>query len=800
MRRAHGIHAPVLLTLGLVALGITGCGGSYSGDGGGGQSVSESAPDGSASNMQDLFANQVQPNLSTCRTCHVSGAAADVEDGRDFRLTKNPSEDLDNLRSSWERLGGNNPTSRILLMASGQEPHTGGTLWPEGGQAYQSMSLLLMCFDDPEGCPELLADAGDGETPQEQRPLLGSSRGGHAWFDFCEGKDDSAELPADPRSLVQPGVSDGKAVHFNAYWKDCHAYPDRVDEQPHPQTCGELLASAQRGADLMKGLGQPGSGHFFSASSGSGGLFSVSAEAYNKLWRQWGLNQRPEQFDRLVAERFGLPWTGKRNPYPLPGEDPNETNGGSGQLPASMTQIRDEQGNWTGEIGLTCHGCHSGEIGSPEDGEGLGYVFGAGNSDADIGVTSRDLALADAPAMGVFSLFGAARGTNNAAFFNIAALGGMRPSNLLGILTSGSNASGDTPPWWNVGHRPLKFWDGLFPSDATRVDMAFYTPLGQRGAQDWVKANAQDADKWIMSLKSPKYPMDIDEELARQGAILFHNKNLWAENLENPVPEPAGGNGSCAGCHGAYSPRFVHNSEYLETPALEGVASYVVPKAIIGTDPARVDTHNEAVSQGLSNTFIGYPSTHGTDEDCGAQTRASSRGDRKPGYLAPPLYGIWASAPYLHNGSVPTVWALLKPSDRPDLWRRVSKPAPEGLEGDVVMGFDTNLQRAYDQERLGWDYETMSCGNGTVRYLQCNPQHPSRDPLFQRTLQVAYDNLLLAWNLGNATVLGQWTRRQINNRKIYNTHMYSQGNEGHAFTSVLTDAERRALIEYLKTL
>ena len=42
--------------------------------------------------------------------------------------------------------------------------------------------------------------------------------------------------------------------------------------------------------------------------------------------------------------------------------------------------------------------------------------------------------------------------------------------------------------------------------------------------------------------------------------------------------------------------------------------------------------------------------------------------------------------------------------------------------------------------------------------------------------------------------------QQIENRKVYNTHLYSQGNQGHAFTAVLTDAERRALIEYLKTL
>ena len=44
------------------------------------------------------------------------------------------------------------------------------------------------------------------------------------------------------------------------------------------------------------------------------------------------------------------------------------------------------------------------------------------------------------------------------------------------------------------------------------------------------------------------------------------------------------------------------------------------------------------------------------------------------------------------------------------------------------------------------------------------------------------------------------TQQDIENRKIFNTHLYSQGNQGHDFTAVLNDAERRALIEYLKTL
>jgi len=55
----------------------------------------------------------------------------------------------------------------------------------------------------------------------------------------------------------------------------------------------------------------------------------------------------------------------------------------------------------------------------------------------------------------------------------------------------------------------------------------------------------------------------------------------------------------------------------------------------------------------------------------------------------------------------------------------------------------------------------------------------------------------LAWNLLNPPILSD---EQIEERKIYNTFYYSQDNAGHEFTSVLTDRERLAILEYLKTL
>ncbi|MDR3414543.1 MAG: hypothetical protein P4L83_00020, partial [Nevskia sp.] len=105
---------------------------------------------------------------------------------------------------------------------------------------------------------------------------------------------------------------------------------------------------------------------------------------------------------------------------------------------------------------------------------------------------------------------------------------------------------------------------------------------------------------------------------------------------------------------------------------------------------------------------------------------------------------------------------------------------------------------AYDTQHLGWDYDTLTCGmTGVTPYVDCNPADPNADPLLQKLLSGVFNDVALLWNIVNLPIL---SNQQIEDRKIYNTHMFSQGNQGHQFTSVLTDAERKALIEYLKTL
>ncbi|MFP5307588.1 MAG: hypothetical protein ACLGI7_17430, partial [Gammaproteobacteria bacterium] len=321
------IHRRALLCSAALAL-LGACGGEYSG------SDTGTASGGGGPTGADLdahFAQKVQPALAFCRSCHVPGGIADVENGRLFQLSSDASQDFANLRASWERLGGNNPTSRILLMASGQEtPHSGGAPWPQGSASYTNMHIVLQCFADPDGCAALLAG---GAPAAELLPLLGSARGGHAWFDFCEGRADDAPLPPDPRALVVPGVNEGKAVYYNAYWKDCHLDPVAVGEPPPPATCGELRELTAHGKALIEGNGAIGAGWYF---GGSGTAGNLSADQYNGLWQKWGLRERPDNFDELVAHRYGMGLGSDRNPYPLPGEDPNLTDGGSGQLPTGL--------------------------------------------------------------------------------------------------------------------------------------------------------------------------------------------------------------------------------------------------------------------------------------------------------------------------------------------------------------------------------------------------------------------------------------------------------------------------------
>ena len=122
------------------------------------------------------------------------------------------------------------------------------------------------------------------------------------------------------------------------------------------------------------------------------------------------------------------------------------------------------------------------------------------------------------------------------------------------------------------------------------------------------------------------------------------------------------------------------------------------------------------------------------------------------GYVAPPLVGVWASAPYFHNGSVPTIEAVLNSSERPEIWAR-----------------DNRDPFAYDLNRVGMAYKGAS-----------------RQEFEESAARAA----------GKPFV----SQAAIDHGTMYDTKAYGHGNMGHTFGDRLTAQERTAIIEFLKSL
>lgn len=805
---------------------LAACGANYGGEVVGG-TTDTGGGTGPVDNCPDLFAQRVQPRLEFCRNCHVPGGVGDVEGGKGFMLSMVPAEDAVKLQAAWEVLGRNeNPPSRILKMASGKDPkpHSGGMPWPEGSAAYKDVEAMLLGYEDPAACVV-------GGSMLVEHDLLGSKHARHRWDSFCENAPDEAALPADPRTLVQlrddalPNA--GRAVYFNALWEDCHVALPESEQQP--RTCGDFRTRRDRGRQfLMEEL------H----------IGATSAATYNDTWKKWGLTGRPANFDDLYTLRYGLNPAPFRNPYPQPGEDPNAPgmDGGTGQLPLGLRQTKGADNKWTGKIASgACYSCHGGTVGGLDEAAIAPENLGLGNANYDVimvgqdGSPFRQLPFGDAlPSASVEAMFNIGikqRGQNNAvgAFELLVTLLdwdslGFAPNPTKSAIAGGAAGlpdqahpiahTQDTPPWWNMGSRPRKFFDAGVSNDSTRIIMAagpgevgnLFTADG-KPYRDRIEQYDQDLEAFFLSLKSPAYPGAIDEALARQGAILFHSKNLWAIPANATKAKPAGGNGSCASCHGAYSPRYVNDPAYLESPELEGIAAHIATLDVINTDRKRSDMLTPTLRNLWDTTYWGYNEgapgyvapedknlfTEMADDNSPLRAAGSCGWEKGIiGYQAPPLYGTWATAPYFHNGSVPTIEAVLDSSKRTPLWRRQLR-----TDGPVT-GFDQRLDSAYDFAALGWKHDALTCQDipGTEQ-MNCSPVPGDADG--KSAAQIATDVLAgLGWP--GLVTFNDPEKGAIDKRLVYDTRIVGNGNSGHEFTDALTDQERAAVLEYLKTL
>jgi len=264
----------------------------------------------------------------------------------------------------------------------------------------------------------------------------------------------------------------------------------------------------------------------------------------------------------------------------------------------------------------------------------------------------------------------------------------LEPREMYGIV--------DMPSVWNQAPRDGLWlhWDG---NQASVRERNFSAAVGA-GARprDMDVGTMFRIEAWLNTLPPPAYPFAIDRRQARRGEEVFRTY--------------------CHDCHAFEGERIAQ----------------VQPLPAIGTDPHRVWSYTQTVLEAQQDYTAGYfwqfDNFRVTD-----------------GYSSHPLDGIWARAPYLHNGSVPTMWALLTPEDRP-------------------VAFETGVT-VYDQADMGF---------------HAKPLRPDGDGYVEAD-GAAYD--------GAHFVLD--TRRRGN---------ANGGHAGAAYGTELSDADKRALIEYLKTL
>ena len=237
----------------------------------------------------------------------------------------------------------------------------------------------------------------------------------------------------------------------------------------------------------------------------------------------------------------------------------------------------------------------------------------------------------------------------------------------------------DPMPWWLMKYKRLNYWyaDGGSYS-AANFSINFTTPHPEMNAHhaDHVKTVAK-ALAFAHETQSPPFPEKLDAALVQKGADLFHGRTRPAEAKSFVT---------CKNCHGSYTKKPSHPD--LSQPGSWTVAygfSHVLRN--VKTD----ETYN-ATLQRLGpiaehiNKLEAYYRTKGTPELMPHAQVPSTKG-----YVAPPLVGVWASAPYFHNGSVPTLEAVLNSERRPEIWLR-----------------DNRDPSAYDLDSVGMAYRSLS--------------------------------------------------------------------------------------------
>jgi mono/diheme cytochrome c family protein len=224
---------------------------------------------------------------------------------------------------------------------------------------------------------------------------------------------------------------------------------------------------------------------------------------------------------------------------------------------------------------------------------------------------------------------------------------------MLGIPVDDVVGTVDLPSLWNQRLRARMWlhWDGNNDTVEERNKSA---AIGAGATPDSLDLDSmRRIENWMLDFKPPAYPAGrIDRAKAAEG------RALWDQ--------------VCASCHS------------IEGPLVGQVTSL----AQVGTDPERLDSFTPELARAMNTIGEGKPWRF--------------RHFRKTnGYANMPLDGLWLRAPYLHNGSVPSLRALLFPEERPAVffrgydvydWENVGFMASGRAAEASGVRFDTTLK------------------------------------------------------------------------------------------------------------
>jgi hypothetical protein len=256
---------------------------------------------------------------------------------------------------------------------------------------------------------------------------------------------------------------------------------------------------------------------------------------------------------------------------------------------------------------------------------------------------------------------------------------------------------------WSA-HRALANWDGN-QGAAARALASGTSATGDPRATN-VRIH-EPLNPFINNLPPPPYPFAIDKTKARRGKAVFEAAR-------------------CADCHKPKNAEIFplsklgvdgNRSRVNTDVSRYGLAGLVMESCRIfmrknpGNDWC---LPRDGEARVINDTAAAYDDYF---KDTPGRVRAGSNG-----YKADMLHGIWAQAPYLHNGSVPTLLQLMCPDTRPEKFKRgilYYDQKMVGFEWQIAPRqrygpYDTILVKEYDTNKSsrsngGHDFAARLC-------------------------------------------------------------------------------------------